>query len=368
MSLWVSCDIISTGVGDGVCKILHFCDRTMISPIESEWVRITQWAALSGKWSFSQNTAHYDGRTTERGHGLAICDERFRDGVIRTKVRVEGQDGAMRDGSAGIVLGYNMETEGYLIAGLGAFDQAYCIWEYLPSTGWLPRKAAGAVQNLRVNRDYQVEATQKGQRITLVVDGVPVLEHVLPSPLPGNQLGLFTMTDSPVLFQDFEVCRRQPTAFVAMQFGEPYDTIYRTVIRPKAHSLGFEVTRIDEVNRPGIIFQDIQKKIEDAKVVIAEITAPNQNVYYEVGYAQCAEQADDSTCAARPRTSLRHSELSGDLLRRFNWRQTAGRTDASRASGLDSARIMTRVTLRRRRRRAASDRARFSVRCRCHQT
>ncbi len=50
-------------------------------------------------------------------------------------------------------------------------------------------------------------------------------------------------------------------------------------------SLGFEVTRIDEVNRPGIIFQDIQKKIEDAKVVIAEITAPNQNVYYEVGYA-----------------------------------------------------------------------------------
>ena len=239
----------------------------------------------SGKWAFSQNTAHFEGRTTDRGHGLAICDERFRDGIIRTKVRVEGQDGAMRDGSAGIVLGYNMETEGYLIAGLGAFDQAYCIWEYMPATGWLPRKAAGAVQNLRVNRDYQVEATQKGQRITLVVDGVPVLEHVLPSPLPGNQLGLFTMTDSSVVFQDFEVCRRQPTAFVAMQFGEPYDTIYRTVIRPKAHSLGFEVTRIDEVNRPGIIFQDIQKKIEDAKVVIAEITAPNQNVYYEVGYA-----------------------------------------------------------------------------------
>lgn len=192
---------------------------------------------------------------------------------------------ALRDTSAGIVLGYNMETEGYLVAGLGAFNQAYCIWEYLPATGWLSRKAAGAIQNLRFNREYLLEATQRGQRISLMVDGVPVLEHVLPSPLPGNQLGLFTMTDSPVAFQEFEVFRRQPSAFVAMQFGEPYDTIYRTVIRPKAHSLGFDVVRIDEVNRPGIIFQDIQKKIEDAKVVIAEITAPNQNVYYEIGYA-----------------------------------------------------------------------------------
>jgi nucleoside 2-deoxyribosyltransferase len=72
---------------------------------------------------------------------------------------------------------------------------------------------------------------------------------------------------------------------VALQFGEPYDTLYRSVIKPKATKLGFEVVRIDEVNQPGIIFQDIQRKIEDAKVVIAEITAPNQNVYDEVGYA-----------------------------------------------------------------------------------
>ncbi len=223
----------------------------MISPAESEWVRITQWAALAGNWSFAEHIAHYEGRVTEQGCGFAICDERFRDGVIRTKIhvddRAESQHGPMKDTSAGIVLGYNMETQGYLIAGLGAFDQAYSIWEFLPTQGWVPRKAAGDIRNLRTNRDYQIEATQKGQRIGLVVDGVPVLEHVLPSPLPGNQLGLFTMTDSPVVFRDFEVWRRQPTAFVAMQFGEPYDTLYRSVIRPKAH-----VARIrSDANRRG---------------------------------------------------------------------------------------------------------------------
>src|SRR5262249_5968831 len=119
----------------------------------------------------------------------------------------------------------------------------------------------------------------------LEVDGVRVLEHVMPSPLPGNQLGLFTMSDSAVRFQDYEVQRRAPTAFVAMQFGEPYDALYRRVIRPKAEAMGFEIEQIDEVKQPGIIFQDIQERIQDATVVIAEITAPNQNVFYEVGYA-----------------------------------------------------------------------------------
>ena len=188
--------------------------------------------------------------------------------------------------SAGIVLGYHSESGGYLVAGLGAFECAYAIWEFLPASGWLNRKGAGLNRNLRYNQDYQLEVTQKGQRISLVVDDVPVLEHVLPSPPPGNQLGLYAMSEStPSSFRISRCNAMRPTAFVAMQFGEPYDTIYRTVIRPEAKKLGIGVVRIDEVNRPGIIFQDIQRKIEDAKVVIAEITAPNQNVYYEVGYA-----------------------------------------------------------------------------------
>jgi hypothetical protein len=183
------------------------------------------------------------------------------------------------------VLGYQRETGGYLIAGLGAFDQAYAIWEFVAGMGWINRKGTGSVGNLDYGKSYQLEVSQKGQRISLDVDCVPVLEHILASPPPGNQLGLYSTSQCPVEFENFAVERRRPNAFIAMQFGEPYDTIYRTVIKPKAEKLGFEVTRIDEVNRPGIIFQDIQRKIEDAKVVIAEITAPNQNVYYEVGYA-----------------------------------------------------------------------------------
>lgn len=224
------------------------------------------------------------------GYGLAICDERFSDGQVRATLRFEGDNKPLVGSSAGIVLGYHSESGGYLVAGLGAHDFAFSLWEYVPAFGWFNRRHQGEIQNLQFGRDYQLDVTQRGQRISLAVDDVVVLEHVVPTPLPGNQLGLYAMANSPVQFSKVAVQPRKPTAFVAMQFGEPYDTLYRTVIRKKARDMGFEVQRIDEINRPGIIFQDIQRKIEDSKVVIAEITAPNQNVYYEVGYAHALKK------------------------------------------------------------------------------
>lgn len=77
----------------------------------------------------------------------------------------------------------------------------------------------------------------------------------------------------------------RPRAFVVMQFAEPYDTFYKEVIQSQADAAGFDVIRIDEKAGPGVIFQDIQREIEQAEVIIAEITPANPNVFYEVGYA-----------------------------------------------------------------------------------
>ncbi|HET6884082.1 MAG TPA: hypothetical protein VFI31_28265 [Pirellulales bacterium] len=263
----------------------------MITTAKPHWAEVTRWAALAGDWDLTETSARYKPSPAATASnvaplGLAICDERFRDGLIRATLRFEGEDGPLKGGSAGIVLGYHSESGDYLVAGLGAFDFAYCIWEFSPALGWQPRhRSAGTIHNLRYNRDYDLKVTQKGQRISLAVDDVPVLEHLLARPLSGNQLGIYAWCESPVVVNGYAVQRRSPMAFVAMQFGDPYDKIYRSVVKPKAEKLGFEVVRIDEVNKPGIIFQDIQRKIEDAKVVIAEISAPNQNVYYEIGYA-----------------------------------------------------------------------------------
>jgi hypothetical protein len=260
----------------------------MAKPIDPAWVSVTQWTPIAGRWTTADLRQRYEGpgATPPPGaHGLALCSARFQDGLVRVTLLFNGSDGPLSGESAGILLGYHAESGAYVVAGLGGFEVAFAIWEFVPGLGWAARRATGSIQNLRYNCPYKLQVSQKGQRISLVVDDVVVLDHVLPSPLPGNQLGLYAMSKSPVTFDNFQVERRAPTAFVAMQFGKPYDDIYRTVIRPKARAMGFEVIRIDEVNRPGIILQDIQRKIEDAKVVIAEITAANQNVYYEIGYA-----------------------------------------------------------------------------------
>jgi hypothetical protein len=47
----------------------------------------------------------------------------------------------------------------------------------------------------------------------------------------------------------------------------------------------FDPYRADEMSGPGMILSDIITGIQDAAVVIAEITPVNANVFYELGYA-----------------------------------------------------------------------------------
>lgn len=286
----------------------------MISRIEPKWESVTKWAAIEGEWETADATARVKGvepSSPPFAHGIAVSDVKLRDGLVSAAVRFENLDShpghlGPGTGSAGIVLGFAPEPRAYLVAGVGGFDRAFSIWEFVPAAGWLLRASAGQIQNLRYGQDYRLEVAQTGQRISMSVDGVPVLDHLLPSPLPGSQLGMYSMSKCPVVFEDFKVVKKRPTAFVAMQFDEPGNTIYREVIQPVAESVDLDVVRIDEIDRPGIIFQEIQKNIENANVVIAEITAPNQNVFYEVGYAHALN---------KPTILLaqRHRELPFDI-------------------------------------------------------
>ncbi len=151
--------------------------------------------------------------------------------------------------------------------------------------GWRPLVATGQLQNLRSDRDYELQVNLSGQELRVLVDGVPVLQHLLSRPLEGRQIGLIAAGNNEVLFSDLAFSGGRPRAFVVMQFAEPYDTFYREVIQKQAEAAGFEVFRIDEKAGPGVIFQDIQREIEQAEIVIAEITPANPNVFYELGYA-----------------------------------------------------------------------------------
>jgi hypothetical protein len=137
-----------------------------------------------------------------------------------------------------------------------------------------------------LKRGYKLRVGLVGQVATLTVDGVHVLTAALPRPLLGSGVGLVAWGAPTVRFDDFAIDAAKPQAFVVMQFGEPFDSLYTEVIWEVASAHGFDVMRADEVFAPGLILQDVTRLIEESTVVIADISSLNPNVFYELGWAQ----------------------------------------------------------------------------------
>jgi hypothetical protein len=249
------------------------------------------WAPILGQWAIDDTTQKFQGKGqnfVSGGEsfsiGLAVSNVAMQNGICRVKIRFSAPFGESAQ-AGGIVFGYRSPEQHYFVAQLGASHSAYSVGEYLAGFGWRPLVAAGQLQNLADGRDYVLQVNLSGQELRMLVDSVPVLQHLLSRPLEGRQVGLIAAGSREVLFSDFVVQSDRPRAFVVMHFAEPYNTFYGEVIQKQADAAGFEVVRIDEKAGPGVIFQDIQREIEQAEIVIAEITPANPNVFYELGYA-----------------------------------------------------------------------------------
>jgi hypothetical protein len=75
------------------------------------------------------------------------------------------------------------------------------------------------------------------------------------------------------------------TCFVLMPFKEPFNSYYDSIIRPAVESVRLSPVRGDSLFRPSPIMGDIWQSIQDAKVLVAELTEKNANVFYELGLA-----------------------------------------------------------------------------------
>lgn len=78
--------------------------------------------------------------------------------------------------------------------------------------------------------------------------------------------------------------------FVVMPFAPELDDIYHLGIREVVNSSGASCERADELSYVGGIMEKIYDSIRKADVIIAEVTQPNPNVYYEVGFAHALQK------------------------------------------------------------------------------
>jgi hypothetical protein len=173
----------------------------------------------------------------------------------------------------------------FYAAGLGGWEGAYTLLEghNLSATRLVH---AGSISNLVPERSYRLRIVLDGQRIRVSVDDVKVIDYERLSPGGGAGLGLFSFRGTgEAFFGPVEVDVRRPSAFIAMQFSEPFNEMYRDAIAPLVAEVGYNPIRVDDVSHPGIILNDIWLQLTEASLVIAEITEANPKVYYEVGVA-----------------------------------------------------------------------------------
>ena len=75
------------------------------------------------------------------------------------------------------------------------------------------------------------------------------------------------------------------TCFTIMPFGGWFDDYYESIYRPAIEASNLKAVRADDLYRPGTIVNDIWSFTQEAKIIIADLTGKNPNVFYELGLA-----------------------------------------------------------------------------------
>ena len=76
-------------------------------------------------------------------------------------------------------------------------------------------------------------------------------------------------------------------AFMAMKFGdEQLNRVLEQVFKPSALRAGFELVKLTDVPKAGLIDNRIRVEIQASDFVIADLTHDNLGAYWEAGYAE----------------------------------------------------------------------------------
>jgi hypothetical protein len=82
------------------------------------------------------------------------------------------------------------------------------------------------------------------------------------------------------------------TVFMVMPFGDTIaDNAYRLSTKPIVESIGLKILRADEIFSANPIFDDIVTAIEQAAIVIVDISGRNANCFYELGMAHTLKRS-----------------------------------------------------------------------------
>lgn len=77
----------------------------------------------------------------------------------------------------------------------------------------------------------------------------------------------------------------EDTCFIIMPFGSWFDYYFEAIYVPAIKSAGLMPRRADDLYRPSALVNDIWTLTQNAKVILADLSGKNPNVFYELGLA-----------------------------------------------------------------------------------
>lgn len=208
------------------------------------------------------------------------------------------------ESTAGVILYRHPENDAFTVAQLGGTDLC-SVWTFFSggaqpkASPWTRHGGAGQGTTLTPNRTYTLHVDVAGSNVAMTLDGVKVSNITLPYSLPRGNTGLWYRGPTDVKISNFTVNKITPKVFVVMQFTPPYNDLFHDVIEPVCTSLNLDAQRADDIYGPGVIIKDIERQILETRIVVADITPQNLNVYYEVGYAHALKK-DTILIAEKP--------------------------------------------------------------------
>jgi hypothetical protein len=226
--------------------------------------------------------------------GLLASNRLITDGALRARVSFS----AVTPNSVfEFALFRDRDRNHMVLAGLGGGIVAFGIREFAPPSTptveqapknvWITHRAAGDRSFLVANREYEVEVRLRAGQLTLLVNDVAVATAEVPALRGGPlQAGAFLLNEHPIEARSIEILPQKPKAFVVMQLDGAFDELYQYVIREICDEYEVLALKADEMSGPGVIMEDIVREIETSRLIVADITVPNPNVYFEVGYAR----------------------------------------------------------------------------------
>ena len=76
-------------------------------------------------------------------------------------------------------------------------------------------------------------------------------------------------------------------AFMAMEFGDPQlNAVLENVFKPSAKRAGFDLVKLDDVPKAGLIDDRMRVEIQSSDFLMADLTHDNLGAYWEAGYAE----------------------------------------------------------------------------------